>query len=42
MQRAQIIHRAYIQHGYTMKAIADHLGIHYKTVSNVIEAEEDN
>ncbi|MBP9011190.1 MAG: helix-turn-helix domain-containing protein [Syntrophaceae bacterium] len=42
MQRAQVIHRAYIQHGYTMKAIADHLGIHYTTVRKVIEAEEYN
>ncbi|NLN59842.1 MAG: helix-turn-helix domain-containing protein, partial [Deltaproteobacteria bacterium] len=33
---------AYIQHGYTMKAIADHLGIHYTTVSKVIKAQEDN
>ena len=41
-QRDQAIHRAYIQHGYTMKAIADHLGIHYTTVSKVIKAQEDN
>ena len=26
-----------IQHGYTLKAIADHLGIHYTTVSKVIK-----
>jgi putative transposase len=41
-QRDQAIHRAYIQHGYTMKAIADHLGIHYTTVSKVIKAQEEN
>jgi REP element-mobilizing transposase RayT len=41
-QRDQAIHRAYIQHGYTMKAIADHLGIHYTTVSKVIKSREDN
>ena len=41
-QRDQAIHRAYIQHGYTMKAIADHLGIHYTKVRKVIEAEEYN
>jgi DNA-binding MarR family transcriptional regulator len=41
-QRDQTIHRAYIQHGYTMKSIADHLGIHYTTVSRVIEAQEES
>lgn len=41
-QREQVIHRAYIQHGYTMKAIADRLGIHYTKVSKVIKAQEDN
>ena len=40
-QRDQAIHRAYIQHGYTMKAIADHLGIHYTTVRKVIKAREE-
>jgi len=27
-------------HGYTMKAIADHPGIHYTTVSKVIKARK--
>jgi REP element-mobilizing transposase RayT len=41
-QRDQAIYRAYLQHGYTMKSIADHLGIHYTTVSRVIKAQEEN
>ncbi len=40
LKRDQIIHRAHIQHGYTMKAIADHPGIHYTTVSKVIKARK--
>ena len=35
-ERDEKIHRAHIQYGYTLKAIADHLGIHYTTVSKVI------
>ena len=41
-ERNTLIHRAHIQHGYTMKAIADHLGIHYTTVSKVIKVIEEN
>jgi REP element-mobilizing transposase RayT len=37
-ERNEQIHRAHIQHGYTLKSIADHLGIHYTTVSKVIQA----
>ena len=40
-QRDQAIQRAYLQHGYTMKSIADHSGIHYTTVSRVIKAQEE-
>jgi putative transposase len=35
-QRERSIHEAHLSHGYTLKEIADHLGIHYTTVSKVI------
>ncbi len=38
--RNKQIHRAHIQHGYTLKEIADHLGIHYTTASKIIKVEE--
>ena len=41
-ERNKQIHRAHIQHGYSLKAIADHLGIHYTTVSKVIKNLEEN
>jgi hypothetical protein len=41
-ERDKAIHRAHIQHGYTLKAIADHLGIHYTTVSKVIKTPSEN
>lgn len=31
---------AYRRHGYTMKAIADHLRLHYSTVSRIVSASE--
>jgi len=34
--RKELIIRAYVRNGYTMKEIADYLGIHYSTVSRVI------
>lgn len=40
--RNKQIHRAHIQHGYTLKEIADHLRIHYTTVSKIIKQIEDN
>lgn len=36
-ERNKQIYRAHIQHGYTLKAIADYLGIHYTTASKVIK-----
>jgi putative transposase len=35
-QRDISINDTHMSHGYTLKKIADHLGIHYTTVSNVI------
>ena len=35
-QRDKRIHAAHMRHGYTLKEIADYLGIHYTTVSKVI------
>jgi putative transposase len=34
------IFEAYCRHGYTMKAIADHLNLHYSTVSRIVTAVE--
>ncbi len=36
----RIIYDAYIRYGYTMKEIADHLGLHYATVSRAIKRAE--
>ena len=33
------IYAAHIEYGYTIKEIADYLGIHYSTVSKVIKNE---
>lgn len=35
-KRNSVIHQAHILHGYTLKDIGTHLGIHYTTVSRVI------
>jgi len=35
-QRNNRITEAHIKHGYTLKEIADHLGIHYTTVRKVV------
>jgi hypothetical protein len=40
-QRNEKIYRACVDHRYTMKEIASHLGIHYTTVSKVIKEMED-
>ncbi len=34
------MHQAHIHHGYTLKQIADHLRLHYTTVSKVVRAVE--
>jgi REP element-mobilizing transposase RayT len=36
-ERDEQIHRAHIQHGYTLKQIADFLKIHYSTVSKILK-----
>lgn len=41
-ERNKQIRQAHIQHGYTLKEIADHLGIHYTTVSKVIKNMGEN
>jgi hypothetical protein len=34
------IFEAHCRHGYTMKAIGDHLNLHYSTVSRIVTAAE--
>jgi putative transposase len=41
-ERNKQIHQAHVRHGYTLKEIADHLGIHYTTVSKIIKVMEQN
>ena len=36
----QTIYTAYVRYGYTMKEIAEHLGLHYATVSRIIKRAE--
>jgi hypothetical protein len=33
--------RAYLEHRYTQQEIADHLGVHYSTVSRRVRKHED-
>jgi putative transposase len=40
-QRNNRIAEAHIMHGYTLKEIADHLGIHYTTVSRVVTGKRE-
>jgi len=35
-----IIYRAHVHHGYRMREIADHLGVHYTTISRAIRRKE--
>lgn len=35
-----MIAEAYREHGYTMKEIADHLGVHYATISRRLRKHE--
>ena len=36
----RVIAKAYREHGYTMKEIADHLGVHYATISRRLKRHE--
>ena len=38
--RNEIIHQAHMRHGYTLKQIADHLRLHYTTVSKTVKELE--
>ena len=38
--RNAAIASAYLEHGYTMKSIADFLGLHYMKVSRAVNAHE--
>ena len=37
----EIIYRAHVDHGYRMREIADHLGVHYTTISRAIRRVEN-
>ena len=39
--QARLIHAAYRQHGYCLAEIADHLGVHYATVSRRLKQAEE-
>lgn len=39
--RNPVIYEAHVRHGYTLKQIAEFLGIHYTTVSKVVKVEHD-
>jgi len=39
-QETEAVSVAYLEYGYTMKEIADHLGVHYSTVSRWIHRQE--
>jgi putative transposase len=40
-KRNKRMHAAHIKYGYTLKEIADHLGIHYSTVSKAIKETDE-
>ena len=39
-QKDKAMYEAYQQHGYTLKDIAEYIGVHYTTVSRVIKKIE--
>ncbi len=41
-QRNLAIHHAHITYGYTLKEIADHLRVHYTTISKIINKDKQN
>ena len=40
-QRDTVIAAAYLDHGYSMKAIAAHIGVHYITISRAVRKHEE-
>jgi putative transposase len=40
LKRKKMMHQSHVKYGYTLKEIADHLGIHYTTVSKAVRALE--
>jgi DNA-binding MarR family transcriptional regulator len=36
----QVMYEAYLQYGYTLKGIAEYIGVHYSTVSRAIKKIE--
>jgi DNA-binding MarR family transcriptional regulator len=38
--KEQAIYKAHLQYGYTLKEIAEYIGVHYTTVSRVIKRIE--
>jgi DNA-binding MarR family transcriptional regulator len=40
-RRSKLIHAAHVKYGYTLKEIADHLEIHYTTVSKIIKGFDE-
>ncbi len=41
-QRDRTIYRAHVTYGYTIKEIADHLRVHYTTISKIINKDKPN
>ena len=40
--RGSWMREAYLEHGYTMQAIADYAGVHHSTVSRLIRSKREN
>ena len=40
-KRNSNVYAAHVKYGYTLKEIADHLGIHYTTVSKAVKGSEE-
>jgi putative transposase len=41
-QRDRTIYRAHVTYGYTLKEIADHLRVHYTTISKMMNKDKRN
>jgi REP element-mobilizing transposase RayT len=40
--RNRAIYHAHVKYGYTLKEIADHLGVHYTTISKIMNKDKQN